>query len=130
MKKVSGTLKLDLAQYRELEAFAKFGSDLDKSTQQLLRRGARLVELLKQGQYDPIPVEAQVATIFIGTSGYLDQIPVEDVGRFEKEYIEFVKARYPELLPSIATKKELSTEITAELRKSADEFSLGFAKSK
>src|SRR5690606_7636586 len=79
MKKVSGTLKLDLAQYRELEAFAKFGSDLDKSTQRTLAKGARLVQLLKQGQYEPIPVEKQVVSIYLGTKGYMDEIPVADV---------------------------------------------------
>jgi len=126
MKKVSGTMKLDLAQYRELEAFAKFGSDLDKSTQQLLRRGARLVELLKQGQYQPMPVEEQVAVIFVGTNGYLDPLPLDDVRRFEKEYLEYVKLKYPELLPSIASKKELTKEITEQLKKSAEDFSRSF----
>ncbi len=129
MKKVSGTLKLDLAQYRELEAFAKFGSDLDKSTQQLLRRGARLVELLKQGQYQPMPVEEQVAVIFVGTSGYLDPFPVEDVRRFEKEYIDYLKLRHPDLLPKIAREKELSKDITAELKSSVEEFTRTFSAS-
>jgi len=129
MKKVSGTLKLDLAQYRELEAFAKFGSDLDKSTQQLLRRGSRLVELLKQGQYQPIPVEEQVAAIWVGTNGYLDPLPVEDVRRFEKEYIEYLKSRYPDLLPSIVQKKELAAGIVEDLKKAAEELSRTFQKS-
>jgi F-type H+-transporting ATPase subunit alpha len=126
MKKVSGTMKLDLAQYRELEAFAKFGSDLDKSTQQLLRRGARLVELLKQGQYQPVPVEEQVAVIWAGTNGFLDPLPVEAVRRFEKEYLDYLKVKYPNLLPSIATRKELTPEITEMLKASATEFSVGF----
>jgi F-type H+-transporting ATPase subunit alpha len=129
MKKISGTMKLDLAQYRELEAFAKFGSDLDKSTQQLLRRGSRLVELLKQGQYQPMPVEEQVAVIWVGTSGYLDQLPLQDVRRFEKEYLDFIKVRYAELLPLIAQKKELSSDVVDMLKKSVEEFSLGFKKS-
>jgi F-type H+-transporting ATPase subunit alpha len=128
MKKVSGTLKLDLAQYRELEAFAKFGSDLDKSTQQLLRRGARLVELLKQGQYSPMPVEEQVTVIWAGTSGYFDHLPVEDVRRFEKEFLENIKVKHPNLLPSIAAKKELTPEITEELKSAVTEFSKGFTK--
>jgi F-type H+/Na+-transporting ATPase subunit alpha len=127
MKKVSGTLKLDLAQYRELEAFAKFGSDLDKSTQQLLRRGSRLVELLKQGQYQPVPVEEQVAIIYVGTSGFLDQLEVNDVRRFEKEYIEYLRSRYPELLKLIADKKELSKDVTDGLKTSAEEFSRTFS---
>ena len=126
MKKVSGTLKLDLAQYRELEAFAKFGSDLDKSTQQLLRRGARLVELLKQPQYQPLSVEEQVAMIFAGTKGYLDALELGDVRRFENEYLEYVRMRHQDLLPAIASKKELTSEINDELTKSLDDFSRSF----
>ncbi len=126
MKKVSGTLKLDLAQYRELEAFAKFGSDLDKSTQQLLRRGSRLVELLKQGQYQPMPVEEQVASIWMGTNGYADPLPVGEVRRFEREFIEYLRSRYPEVLTAIAQKKELSAEVTSGLKKAADELSRTF----
>jgi F-type H+-transporting ATPase subunit alpha len=129
MKKIAGTMKLDLAQYRELEAFAKFGSDLDKSTQQLLRRGARLVELLKQGQYEPMPVEEQVAVIFAGTSGYLDPLPLDDVRRFERDFLDHVKLRHPDLLPSIAQQKELTPEITQNLKSALDEFSRTFAKS-
>ena len=83
MRQVAGTLRLDLAQYRELAAFAQFGSDLDKSTQQQLNRGARLVEILKQGQYSPLPVEQQVVIIYAGTNGFLDAVPVGDVGKYE-----------------------------------------------
>jgi F-type H+/Na+-transporting ATPase subunit alpha len=126
MKKISGTLKLDLAQYRELEAFAKFGSDLDKSTQQLLRRGARLVELLKQPQYRPMPVEDQVAVIYAGTKGHLDALPLEDVRRFESELLEYLRMRHQDLLPSLAAKKELSAEITEELDRALAEFSRSF----
>jgi F-type H+-transporting ATPase subunit alpha len=126
MKKVSGTMKLDLAQYRELEAFAKFGSDLDKSTQQLLRRGARLVELLHQGQYTPMPVEEQVAVLWAGTNGFLDPLPVDDVRRYESEFLGFLKSKYPELLPMIADKKDLTADIVDMLKKSAAEFSNGF----
>ncbi len=126
MKKVSGTLKLDLAQYRELEAFAKFGSDLDASTQQLLRRGSRLVELLKQGQYDPIPVERQVAAIYAGTKGHLDAIPVGEVGRFEKEFLEYLQMKEPDLLPSIAREKVLNEAITTKLDASLTDFASGF----
>lgn len=126
MKKISGTLKLDLAQYRELEAFAKFGSDLDKSTQQLLRRGSRLVELLKQKQYVPMPVEEQVAVIYAGTKGYLDKVPLEDVKRFESEYLEYIKMKQPDLLPKIATEKSLNEGIVALLDSTLDNFVAGF----
>ncbi len=129
MKKVSGTLKLDLAQYRELEAFAKFGSDLDKSTQQLLRRGSRLVELLKQGQYQPMPVEEQVASMWMGTNGYADPLPVEDVRRFEKEFLEYLRNRYPDVLSAIAQKKELSADVVTGLKAAAEELSRTFQKS-
>ncbi len=128
MGKISGTLKLDLAQYRELEAFAKFGSDLDKSTQQLLRRGSRLVELLKQKQYEPMPVEEQVAVIYAGTKGHLDDLPLEDVTRFEKEYLDYVKMKNPELLKKIAVDKALTDEITEALNSTLKEFALGFKK--
>jgi F-type H+-transporting ATPase subunit alpha len=116
MKKVAGTLRLDLAQYRELEAFAKFGSDLDKATQQQLRRGQRLVELLKQGQYQPLPVEEQVVSLFAGTQGYLDTLPVEQVIRFEREMLEFMRLRHKDLLDRIATTKVLDDNTTAELK--------------
>ena len=126
MKKVSGTLKLDLAQYRELEAFAKFGSDLDKSTQQLLRRGSRLVELLKQGQHATMPVEEQVAVIYAGTKGHLDEIPLEDVRRFESEYLEYIKMKEPALLGDIAKEKTLSESITSRLDDTLSDFASGF----
>ncbi|TDI74252.1 MAG: F0F1 ATP synthase subunit alpha, partial [Bacteroidetes bacterium] len=103
MKKVSGTLRLDLAQFRELEAFSKFGSDLDPATQRQLTRGERLVEVLKQGQYQPVPVEQQVAVIFIATQGYLDSIPIERVKEFEKEFIERLTLRHAESLASIVS---------------------------
>ncbi len=116
MKKVAGTLRLDLAQYRELEAFSKFGSDLDKATQAQLRRGQRLVELLKQGQYAPLAVEEQVVSIFAGTQGYIDAVPVEHVQRFEKELLELMHLRHQNILTSIATTKVLDDATTAELR--------------
>jgi F-type H+-transporting ATPase subunit alpha len=115
MKKVAGRLRLDLAQYRELEAFAKFGSDLDKATTAQLTRGARLVELLKQGQYAPMPVEKQVVSIFAGTNGYLDEIPLQHVGRFERELLEMMDLKYKDLLAEIAAKKDLSEQITQKL---------------
>lgn len=129
MKKVAGSLKLDLAQYRELEAFAKFGSDLDKATQRTLAKGARLVELLKQGQYAPIPVEKQVVSIFLGTNGYLDTIAIYDVKRFEKEILEFIEIKYNQIFENIKKDKDLSAETVELLKKAADEFLTVFKKS-
>ncbi len=126
MKKVAGTLRLDLAQYRELEAFAKFGSDLDKATQQQLRRGQRLVELLKQGQYVPMPVEEQVAVIYAGTNGYLDDVAIENVRRFEKEFIEYMRLRHANVLKMIADVKELSTDVVDGLKAALNSFKQQF----
>ncbi|MBF8247978.1 MAG: atpA [Bacteroidetes bacterium] len=122
MKRVAGRLRLDLAQYRELEAFAKFGSDLDKSTQQALRRGSRLVELLKQGQYVPLAVEKQVISIFLGTNGYLDEIPLEDVQRFEREFLDMMDMRHSDVLSAIAEQKDLTKEIQEKLHSLARDF--------
>ena len=126
MKRVAGRLRLDLAQYRELEAFARFGSDLDKTTQALLTRGSRLVELLKQGQFVPIPVEKQIAGIFIGTSGYLDGIPIEHVRRFEEEFLEMMERKHQDLLEMIVQKKDLDGALTAKLHGIAKEFLVSF----
>ncbi len=122
MKKIAGRLRLELAQYRELEAFAKFGSDLDKATQQQLRRGSRLVELLKQGQFVPIPVEKQVVAIFAGTNGYLDEIPIDEVKRYELELLEMMDMKHSDLLLSIAETKELSEELTKNLHAILQQF--------
>lgn len=122
MKKVAGRLRLELAQYRELEAFAKFGSDLDKATQQQLRRGARLVELLKQGQYVPMPVEKQVVMIFLGTNGFLDELPVEKVQQFEKEFLEMFEMRHSDALKKIAETKDLTDDVIATIKQAASEF--------
>jgi F-type H+-transporting ATPase subunit alpha len=122
MKKVAGRLRLDLAQYRELEAFSKFGSDLDKSTQQALRRGSHLVELLKQDQYIPMTVEKQVVSIFTGTNGYLDELPLEQVQQFEREFLEMVETKHADILLSIAKTKDLSKDIEAKLHTVAQEF--------
>lgn len=129
MKKVAGTLKLDLAQYRELEAFAKFGSDLDKSTQRTLAKGARLVQLLKQGQYDPVSVEKQVVSIFLGTRGYMDEIPVADVKRFEKEALEFIEIKHKQIYDNIKKDKDISKDTEELLNKAAKEFLPAFKKS-
>jgi F-type H+-transporting ATPase subunit alpha len=126
MKKVAGRLRLDLAQYRELEAFAKFGSDLDKATQAQLRRGSHLVELLKQKQYVPMPVEQQVLSIYAGTNGFLDQIPLEQVGRYEQELLERMEMKHADLLETIAAEKELSTSITERLNSILKEFTASF----
>eukprot|EP00657_Telonema_sp_P-1_P009096 TRINITY_DN325_c0_g1_i2.p1 TRINITY_DN325_c0_g1~~TRINITY_DN325_c0_g1_i2.p1 ORF type:complete len:267 (+),score=75.69 TRINITY_DN325_c0_g1_i2:188-988(+) len=101
MKQVAGSIKLELAQYREMEAFAQFGSDLDAATQKLLNRGARLTELLKQGQYSPLPVEEQVVSIFAGVKGYLDKIATKDVTRFEEQFLGEVRAKHADVLATI-----------------------------
>ncbi len=121
MKKVAGSLKLDLAQYRELEAFAKFGSDLDKATQRTLSRGARLVELLKQGQYTPMPVEKQVISIFVGTTGMLDDIPVPEIKRFEKELHEYIEVNASQIYESIKKEKQLNDKTVDDIKKAATE---------
>jgi F-type H+-transporting ATPase subunit alpha len=126
MKKVAGRLRIELAQYRELEAFAKFGSDLDKATLAQLRRGSRLVELLKQGQYVPMPVEKQVASLFAGTNGFIDDVPLEHVQRYETELLELLELKHADLLQSIAEKKDLTDEITARLTSVLKEFTASF----
>jgi F-type H+-transporting ATPase subunit alpha len=128
MKAVSGTVRLELAQYRELEAFAQFGSDLDKASQQQIARGQRVVEILKQPQYQPLPVELQVASIFAVTNAKLDDIPVVDVRRFESELHEFLRSRNAALLARLA-KEKLSDEMKAELSAAIDEFRAGFTAS-
>jgi len=128
MKKVAGPLKLELAQYRELAAFAQFGSDLDKATQARLTRGERLVEILKQGQFEPMPVEKQVLVIYTATKGYLDDIPVADVRRFEKELLSFVESNRPQLLEHIRTTKDLPAE--QDLNAAIEEFKKGFSVSR
>jgi len=127
MKKIAGGLRMDLAQYRDLEAFAKFGSDLDKTTQQQLNRGQRLTELLKQNQYAPLPVERQVAVIYLGTKGYLDSIPVNDVLRAEKEFYQFMETNYSDVLRDIKEKKELNEDIIARLNNACADFIKQFA---
>jgi F-type H+-transporting ATPase subunit alpha len=121
MRQVAGTLRLDMAQFRELAAFAQFGADqLDKVTQAQLGRGQRLTEILKQDQYVPLPVEKQVLSLFIATSGYVDNIPVPDVRRFEKEFLQFVETSHPGILKSIVEKKALDDGIKGEIKKAAD----------
>ncbi len=129
MKKVAGSLKLDLAQYRELEAFAKIGSDLDKATQRTLAKGARLVELLKQGQYVPVPVEKQVVSVFVGTNNYFESIDLADVKRFEKEFLEYIELRYPQIFESIRMAKVLNDDTVQLIKKVIEEFIEKFKKS-
>jgi F-type H+-transporting ATPase subunit alpha len=126
MKRVAGRLRLDLAQYRDLEAFAKFGSDLDKATLQQLRRGSRLVELLKQGQYQPVPVENQVVSIYAGTNGFFDEIPLEHVERCERELLEMMQLKHRDLMAAIAEKKDLTEDIVAKLKPLLREFTDSF----
>jgi F-type H+-transporting ATPase subunit alpha len=127
MRQVAGTLRLDLAQYRGLAAFAQFGSDLDKATQQQLTRGARLVEILKQPQYEPQPVERQVALIYAATNGYLDNIALGDIRAFETGLYKFIESRHPQLFKDIAAKKQLDDPTKASLDSAVKEFVTQFA---
>jgi F-type H+-transporting ATPase subunit alpha len=127
MRQVAGTLRLDLAQYRELAAFAQFGSDLDKSTQAQLTRGARLVEILKQPQYEPLAVERQIAIIFAGTNGYLDAIAISDLRAFETELYSFLEARHSAVLKGIAEKKQLDDALKGSLNDAVKQFATDFA---
>ncbi|WP_242119175.1 F0F1 ATP synthase subunit alpha [Sphingomonas lacusdianchii] len=127
MKKVAGSIKLELAQYREMAAFAQFGSDLDASTQKLLNRGARLTELLKQAQFSPMPFEEQVASIFAGTQGYLDQVAVNDVTRYEQAMLADLKANHPQVLAKIRDTKDLGDEAKSGLKAALDQFAKNFA---
>ena len=115
MKKVAGPLKLDLAQYRALEAFARFGSDLDKTTLQQLRRGARLMEVMKQAQYSPVSVEDQVVTIYAASNGFMDELPVESIKKYEAELLEFVQAGHSDIIDGLRTQKALTEEIVSKL---------------
>jgi F-type H+-transporting ATPase subunit alpha len=126
MRQVAGTLKLELAQYRELAAFAQFGSDLDKATQAQLNRGARLVEILKQPQYQPLPFAKQIAIIFAGTAGVLDDLPVEQIREFEVEFYQYVETMNPGILKTIAEKKALDDGIKADLTRVLGEFKQKF----
>ena len=126
MKQVAGSIKLELAQYREMKAFAQFASDLDPATQKLLARGERLTELLKQPQYKPVPVEEQVVVIYAGTKGYLDKVAVRDVGRFESGLLGAMRERAPDILSGIRTEKALTDAITAKLKGFLDDFAASF----
>ncbi|MFN3229305.1 MAG: F0F1 ATP synthase subunit alpha [Asticcacaulis sp.] len=127
MKQVAGAIKGDLAQYREMAAFAKFGSDLDAATQRLLARGARLTELLKQPQYSPLKVEEQVCVIYAGTRGYLDKVATNDVGRFEREFLARLHSKHADLLEGIRTQKALSADLEEKLKAALADFGSNFA---
>ncbi|WP_260483676.1 F0F1 ATP synthase subunit alpha [Sphingomicrobium flavum] len=127
MKKVAGSIKLELAQYREMAAFAQFGSDLDASTQKLLARGARLTELLKQPQFQPMPVEDQVVSIFAGTNGFIDTVAVEDVTRYEAAMLSFMKAEHQDILKTIRETKKLEDDTAAKLKDALGAFAKQFA---
>jgi F-type H+-transporting ATPase subunit alpha len=129
MKSVSGSLRLDLSQYRELEAFAAFGSDLDAASAAALGRGSRLVELLKQGQYAPVPVEEQVVSIFLGTQGHLDSVPVSDIGRFERDFLDHVRRNEEGILAEIRDTGKLSDDTAERLANVVAEFKKQFTAS-
>ncbi len=122
MKQVAGTLRLDLAQYRELEAFAQFGSDLDKATQNQLNRGVRLVELLKQSQYEPMSMAKQVTAIYAGTRGFLDKYPVEKTGAYEQQMLEFIEQKHSYIFDELTDKDEIGDELDEKMKKALTEF--------
>jgi F-type H+-transporting ATPase subunit alpha len=122
MKQVAGTLRLELAQYREMAAFAQFGSDLDQATQRQLNRGARLVELLKQGQYQPLSVEKQILIIYAGTNGFVDELPLAALKKYEQELNSFIESKHPDIFADILKKRELDSDLRGKLNKALEEF--------
>jgi F-type H+-transporting ATPase subunit alpha len=127
MKKVSGSMKLDLAQYREMAAFAQFGSDLDASTQKLLNRGARLTELLKQAQFSPMPFEEQTVSIYAGTNGFLDAIPVKSVNEYESQMLDYMRREHGAVLTEIRTSKKFEGEVADKTKAALEAFAKQFA---
>jgi len=130
MRQVAGKLRLDLAQFRELAAFAQFGSDLDKATQMQLARGQRMVEILKQGQYQPLPVEKQVAIIFAGTQGLLDDLPADAVREFETHFYGWLERRAPQILTEIRDKKEIADALRERLTQAVGDAKTEFVAAK
>ncbi len=126
MKQVAGSLKLDLAQYRELAAFTQFGSDLDEATKRQLNRGEKMVELLKQGQYEPMPVARQVMIIWVGGRGYFDDIDTEKIGKFQQEFFKFCDQKYPDIEHSLASEKKISEELEKKLKTAVEQFKAQF----
>ena len=130
MRSVAGRLRLDLAQYRELEAFSSFASDLDAATKKQLERGARTVEILKQPQYQPMPVEQQVMVIYAVTNGFLDQIAVPQIKEWERSFLEFGDKQFPQVAQKIRSEKVLSKETEADLKRAIEEFNKQFTQPK
>ena len=128
MKSVSGSLRLDLSQYRELEAFAAFASDLDAATKRQLERGARTVEILKQPQYSPMPTEQQVMVIYAVTNGYLDEVPVARIREWERGFLDYAAAQFPQVGERIRTERALSKEIEGDLKRAIESFTKTFGK--
>jgi F-type H+-transporting ATPase subunit alpha len=126
MKSIAGGLRLDLAQYRELAAFAQFGSDLDKASQMQLNRGRHLVEILKQGQYHPLPLEKQIMVIWAGTKGYLDDLPIEQCRKFEEELYRFMDNAHRPVLEEVAAKRALDEGLTGKIKGCVEEFKARF----
>ena len=126
IRQVAGTLRLELAQYREMAAFAQFGSDLDQATQRQLNRGSRLVELLKQDQYEPLPVEKQVLIIYAGTNGFIDELPLTALKKYEQELYSFVESKHPDIFADTIKKRELDNDLRAKMNKALDEFKAVF----
>jgi F-type H+-transporting ATPase subunit alpha len=126
MKQVAGTLRLELAQYREMAAFAQFGSDLDQATQRQLNRGSHLVELLKQDQYEPLPVEKQVLIIYAGTNGFIDELPLTTLKKYERELYSFIESKHPDVFADILKKRELDGDLRAKINKALEEFKAVF----
>ena len=126
VKKLAGTLRLELAQYRELAAFAQFGSDLDKATQAQLHRGQRLTEMLKQAQYAPVSVARQIAILFVGTRGHLDDVPVAQIGEFERRFYQFMDAHQGEFMKALAAKPALDEDVEKQLTSAIKEFKIQF----
>jgi len=122
MKQVAGSLKLELAQYREVAAFAQFGSDLDAATQHLLNRGEKLTELLKQKQYVPMPAEEQVCVLYAGVRGFLDKVQTSEIGKFEKLFLDHLKTKYSHIIENIKVEKQLTDKANAELKQILEEF--------
>ena len=127
MKQVAGSLRLDLAQYREMAAFAQFGSDLDPTTQRLLARGTRLVELLKQGQYQPLSVERQILIIYAGTNGFVDHLPESALKKYEVELYRFIENRHPDIFTDIRTKRDLTDDLKGRINAALKEFNESFS---
>jgi F-type H+-transporting ATPase subunit alpha len=123
---VAGMLRLDMAQYRELAAFAQFGSELDKATQQQLNRGARLVEVLKQPQYQPLPMEKQVSIIYAGTRGFLDKYAIDVLGSYEQQLYSFMESKYSDVLADIKEQKEFTPDLDARMKAVLEEFDSTF----